>query len=445
MKKINGYFKSISLAMALAVLLLFSGCVTTQPNSAGESSFDGNYAKYLENEFGITIPEVVTRSFFIDTVSAITGVDFSKVEGSDTPLTYKEAVSLTVWTAGIKELAYTYPGDKVAETLKDVTDPDLYSLKEGQELAAAIHTGILPTRLYKSYMSGRSVTTEDAAFFLTKALSFHGKYKNYLGEIADEDIYPKICHKWKSSDLIKQVNLLIVMDEGLKRDIITGYNLRDSRNNANFNEELTIRYGHSDITHAIQLTALLKSEGINARVQLEPKTSAFIYLEEWGTPPTSPDIELIQIENGNFIEYTKEYDILFEFPDMEQKMEFQNIILKYAKKNESDQEGLIYGSWWQPLYTSETPIDDYVTITDNVIIDGHYEVHSYSLNEKSDDVISGLQELDPSLDITPWTIWVDIPFYNYLKSLSDGYNQNQTARSLLMPSVIGMAVEVIGQ
>jgi hypothetical protein len=267
------------ISSSLAVSPLFTRYAST--NSASGSSFNGNYAKYLENEFDITIPEVVTRSFFIDAASAIMDVDFSDVERSENALTYMEAVSLTVRAAGVKELAYTYPEDKVAERLKEVTDLDLYSLKERQELTAAIDTGILPTRLYKSFKPGSSVTTEDAAFFLTKALSFHDEYKNYLGEVSDEDIYAKICNAWKSSDLVKQDKLLTMMDEALKKGIITGYNLRDSRNNANFNEELTIRYGHSDITHALQLTALLKSEGINARVQLEPKIRELLPLSKY--------------------------------------------------------------------------------------------------------------------------------------------------------------------
>jgi len=39
------------------------------------------------------------------------------------------------------------------------------------------------------------------------------------------------------------------------------------------------------------------------------------------------------------------------------------------KKNEADQQGLIHGSWWQPLYFSETELADYEVITNNLVTD----------------------------------------------------------------------------
>ena len=43
-----------------------------------------------------------------------------------------------------------------------------------------------------------------------------------------------------------------------------------------------IRYGHNDIDHAAQLIYLLRREGFDPKVQLTPKSSAFLYLDEWG-------------------------------------------------------------------------------------------------------------------------------------------------------------------
>ena len=111
----------------------------------------------------------------------------------------------------------------------------------------------------------------------------------------------------------------------------------------------------------------------------------------------------------------KEYDTLFEFATVQQKNKFQDIIFKYAKKNEANQAGLIYQAWWQPLYTSNTKIDQYETMTDNIVRSGDFEAHVYTLNQDSQALVEALKKLDPRLEIRTEVIWVDVPFYNYLK------------------------------
>lgn len=167
---------------------------------------------------------------------------------------------------------------------------------------------------------------------LGKILTFNGQYKHYIGTTSDDDIFRKINDAWHTEDLISSTDLRSVFDEALKKNLITGYNLKDSRFDANFDPKQSLTYGHSDIKHAIQLIGLLRSENIQAKVQLEPKTSAFIYLKEWGEPTQTEDYQVVQIENGNFIAYAKEYDIEFEFDNAEQKNKFQQIVLQYAKR-----------------------------------------------------------------------------------------------------------------
>lgn len=190
--------------------------------------------------------------------------------------------------------------------------------------------------------------------------------------------------------------------------------MKDSRFDANFDPKQSLTYGHSDIKHAIQLIGLLRSENIQAKVQLEPKTSAFIYLKEWGEPTQTEDYQVVQIENGNFIAYAKEYDIEFEFDSAEQKNKFQQIILQYAKKNSNDQTGLIYSSWWQPLYYSLSELKDYKVIANNKVSKGHYYAQSFSLSDKSEEVVAGLKKINPGLNVDSYKFWVDEPFYNYL-------------------------------
>lgn len=79
--------------------------------------------------------------------------------------------------------------------------------------------------------------------------------------------------------------------------------------------------------HALQLIGLIKSLGIDAKVQFEPKTSAYLSLAEWGgEPPTEPELQSDVLEDGNWITHAKEYDLLFEFSSVEDRDQFDTII-----------------------------------------------------------------------------------------------------------------------
>ena len=74
----------------------------------------------------------------------------------------------------------------------------------------------------------------------------------------------------KGQRLIEEADVIIFDDEQLTelgteivlRGATTGYNLKYAGYDARFLEEYTLKYGHSDYTHALQLVALLDSEGI---------------------------------------------------------------------------------------------------------------------------------------------------------------------------------------
>ncbi|MDG0812578.1 hypothetical protein [Cohnella rhizosphaerae] len=251
-----------------------------------------------------------------------------------------------------------------------------------------------------------------------QTLSVQGLYKHFLGYASDADIYAKLQDAFAQSDIIQSPELQAVVDAALERNIVTGYNLKDSRYEANFIDRLSLVYGHSDLKHAIQLIGLLRSEGIDAKVQFEPKTSAFIYLKEWGEPGESDLYTVKQIANGNYIEYAKEYDLAFEFANAGDKQRFDGIVAAYAKKNEDGQQGLLYGSWWQPLYYSLTELPGYRKITNNKIAYGHYYAQSFSLQSSSQAVAAGFREIDPSVTVASYDFWTDVPFFNYLNGES---------------------------
>lgn len=432
--------KPLQIALLTAVLL-----ASVSPlNHAAASDSAVSYKQFLNDKYAITLSDSLSKGDFVIAVNNILKAEAKdqtnvftdlqkdspyfkaalalhekgilsegKLQG-DQPLTQLQAAFIALKASGLQELAYTYPNDKIKAALTkvhiDYDQNNQLTLQAAQELAAAVDTGLVSS----DFQADAAASPSFANDLLGKILTFNGQYKHYIGTTSDDDIFRKINDAWHTEDIISSTDLRAVFDEALKKNLITGYNLKDSRFDANFDPKQSLTYGHSDIKHAIQLIGLLRSENIQAKVQLEPKTSAFIYLKEWGEPIQTEDYQVVQIENGNFIAYAKEYDIEFEFDNAEQKNKFQQIVLQYAKKNSEDQKGLIYSSWWQPLYYSLSELKDYKVISNNKVSKGHYYAQSFSLSDKSDEVVAGLKKINPSLNVDSYKFWVDEPFYNYL-------------------------------
>jgi len=260
---------------------------------------------------------------------------------------------------------------------------------------------------------------EYAAALLGKVLETRGEYKRYIGWVSDDNILNELLNAYQANGIVKAPELQAIGDRALEDNLVTGYTIRDSRYESNFIEELTITYAHADIRHALQLIALLRSEGIDAKVQYEPRTSAFVYLQEWGDPGESDYYEVRRIANGNYIEYAKEYELVFEFRTKEDRDRFDGIILAHAKKNEADQPGLIYGSWWQPLYYANVrPAGDYKEIANNKLSDGRYYLESFSLIEQADEVAAAYRTDKPGITFSTCTFWTNAAFYRYLNGES---------------------------
>ncbi|MDO5549800.1 MAG: hypothetical protein Q4F76_01390, partial [Lachnospiraceae bacterium] len=118
--------------------------------------------------------------------------------------------------------------------------------------------------------------------------------------------------------------------------------------------------------------------------------------------------------------YAVEYDMKLEFDNTEDLMDFDRVIKEYAKKNEGNEEaeGLIYASWWQPLYSTtrtDMPEEDYHQIYDCVVTNGMYSIHPFTLPEDKDQVAGKLKELAGDLEVTPVERYCNTAFYSYLK------------------------------
>lgn len=429
---------ALSVAASIALLPLAQPILAASPTAK-------EYGTFLNAKYDITVNEHATKGQFIQYVAdllpgeaASNEYRFNDVASEDklykavaelyekgylTDATIQAQQQLEPWVAailavraaGLEELAATYTVEKIDAALANINSTSSAWYKHvAQELAVAIDNGIVPEQFYSEFSSGKPASQELIQYILGEIASYNGNYKNYLAYSSDAGIISELIAAYKSADIIQVSELQAVVDTAIEQNIITGYNFKDSRYNANFVDEYAITYGHSDLNHAIQLIGLLRSEGLEAKVQLEPKTSAFLYLKEWGEPGESESFQVKQIENGNFVAYSKEFDLSFEFNSIEDKEKFQEIILAYAKKDADDEQGLIIGSWWQPLYYSNTPLEQYVSISNNKVSLGNYYAQTFSLNEQVEEIAAGFKKVNPDVEVESYQFWANIAFYNYL-------------------------------
>lgn len=435
----------LATGLLLSVALLFNLSLTGVSAAAAQADRAEEYAVFLEDKYDLKLAASLTKGDFIDDVATVLElaapaekVVFSDLAADDklyssAAALYNEGIlsgpaigakeQLKSWVAvlialrasNLQELAFTYPQSKVDAALQKLgVSAKAFNAATAQELAAAVDTGLLPAEYYAEVAAKGDVSAELANVLLGKVLSFNGAYKQYIGYVSDADIYSKLAAAYKTSNIIQIPELQEFVDSALKQDVVTGYNLKDSRFDANFVESLTLTYGHSNVQHATQLLGLLRSEGLDAKVQLEPKTSAFVHRKEWGEPNIDENNQAVLTENGNYINYSKEYDLKLEFDKASDKDKFQQIILQYAKKDSSDQKGLILGSWFQPLFYSLDEVKGFKQIANNKIEDGSYYAQTFSLVGDVDKIAAGFAKIDPKVEVESYTFWTNEAFFNYL-------------------------------
>ena len=389
----------------------------------GADTSDSKDAEYLKEFFGITpLSATVTRA---ELDAALEKLGSEKTGGTGT-LTLAEAVKAAVNAAGLEKLALTYTAQ---------ADPQ----KAAQRLAAYGVTGV-PAE-YAPYVAaaldsslafagwnfaaapeGKAVST-----LLMNAVELSGRGRNYLGRASDSDIYAKLQSAWKTFGNFENAKLSQLGADLVVSGASTGYNLKFDGYNANFLSAYTLQYGHSDIDHAVQLMALLKSEDIDAKVAMEPKTSIYEYMVEWGDPAKvaqSDTYAVRPIGGGRYLCYATEYDMKLEFDTLEEKNAFDSVINTYAKKwiDGVDADGepttaLLAGAWFQPLYSSAVPMADsksFSHMKDNVIRDGAYTIHPFSTLSGTAAIAKVVEQKAPDLKVEPVDLYVNNAFFRYL-------------------------------
>lgn len=233
----------------------------------------------------------------------------------------------------------------------------------------------------------------------------------YLGDLGEVSLYSRLENRWQELQAHTSSTFAQALHQLIDKDIATGYNLATSAWPV-FSPERHIIYGHSNLTHARQLLMLLASEGMHARVALSSKSSAFVYRDEWGTAANVP---LVQLPSGKRLITANEYDLHFEFKTPQEKTQFMALIERYAKKERTDQPGLLHSSWWQPFFRSPTAHPGYQAITQVVIQQGDEKARLMSLPAQAPALVKAIAALQMPWQIDPQAQWVNPAFYRYLQ------------------------------
>ncbi len=402
------------LIAALIIAIPFIGCTTLNSNAQTEDFSDPSDAVYLSDAFGIQDLHGEIDAATIDAaIQKITGEDF--VDETN----FSIFASLIDATA-LSELAATYSEEKALARVQAAGIVNI-DIETARYAACALDAHLLSAAAAKELLTTRSIDGDMAAYLLMNIAQANGSARNYLGKISDSNILQKISNVFNTFSLYSDNNLDKFGAHAVQQRASTGYNLKIESENAHFLASHTLTYGHSDETHLKQLVILLNSEGIDARIQIEPKVSIYEYLLEWGpVPEPSRFYKVLQFNDDLYLAYAVEYDAKFEFISLEDLKSFDGIIETYAKKYDANQkEGstvkLIKGAWWQPLYSASFNPDEtaYEEIIDCVLTDNGYSIHPFSLPETKDNLVQTLESIS-GLDVEESSLFVNKAFYRYL-------------------------------
>ena len=332
-----------------------------------------------------------------------------------------DAVKYAVIGANMKELAMVYPTVKADAVLKDA-DTTGVDPAYAPYVACALDLGMITPAQARMVAVNSQADIAFTNSLLIAAAEVNGVARNYLGYSDDPDIYAKFINAFEAFTLFDDPVLSAIGSEAVMRQVTTGYSLKSDRYNARFLPELTLVYGHSSAKHAAQVIGLLRSEGVVAKVQFEPKVSIYQYLAEWGDPGEPTPTYAVKTVNENLmLAYATEYDMVLEFADQAGKEKIDALIVNYAKKNSGEEgKAILAGSWWQPLYYSRVEMGgDYHMLYDNIITNGSYSLHPFCLAEDKAEVMARFLAIDPAMDIVQEPIWCNAAFHRYLNGLSE--------------------------
>lgn len=316
-----------------------------------------------------------------------------------TPAVKAAQLSLIVDELNMRALEATFDDSKINTLLGG----SAAGLKESERRSAAVlvAAGILN-------VADLASSTRIANKFVQFKKSHIGKSDHLMGPFGEAVTQSRMDRIGDHSDLLEEAKFIDSLHQLLSKGVITGYDLRKVHINAGFDPELTLTYSHSSVLHLKQLSALLSSENIEGLLYAAPKVSAFLFRDDWGEPPAN----VSTLEDGTRVVNGREWVVFFEFKDVKAKHQFHEVVTRYAKKDEDDEQGLIAEAWWQPFYYSETMVDEFEHINLILLRSDKTEATLTVLPEKVAAVRSALIAADWDMSIDD--VWVNKPFYRFL-------------------------------
>ncbi len=411
--------KTLLIPAVLAMTLVMSPAAHADEIENGAAEYD-KAIEYFSEYYNIDAENTGESA---NEILAALGGETIEV-GEDGSFDENDVIIAGLRLAGLEELALSYVNEGAPDKAKE-------KLEAASEIIEGY--GVDVTDEFAPYIACAldlnlvgPEGAQDVPDFLYRCAEIAGMGRHYVGRVSDPDILSAVRAAMDSFINFDEEELTNLGTEIVLQGATTGYNLKYSGYDAHFLADYTIKYGHSDYQHAQQLIGLLLSEGVDAYIQIEPKVSAYEYMIEWGDPgdPT-PTYAVKQVTEDRYVCYATEYDMLLEFDTVEDKEAFDGLIETYAKKYDDrvDEDGnvtaaLLAGSWWQPLYSSTTPMDEeaYGKLVDNIVYDesGLFSIHPFSLPENTEAIAKVVEEVAPELTVSPQTIYVNAAFMRYI-------------------------------
>lgn len=337
----------------------------------------------------------------------------------DDTFTLLSAVRLLISLCGLRELAATYTKEQIAHSFNElettISAKDL-TAEDRRALVAAMDTGLLCKGRLKVVDPREPLNRELAFHLMERCHVLLGSPKKHIGFVTEPDILGRMADAWNRLDPVRDEHVEQLLDNALRRGLITGYIMKRKSALSGFDPELRIEYCHSSFRHIKQLLGLLRRESIQAKLQLEPVHSSFFYRQEWGL---LPDMHIETLENGQMIARKDDRELVMEFGNHEDRDRFHHLIENHAKRNLQNTNDALYDSWFQPLYRSCVPLKEYVRSANIAIENDNIMASCHVLEGNAARVMEDLRDVIPDMLIQSSPIWVNTAFARYLEGLSD--------------------------
>ncbi len=343
--------------------------------------------------------------------------DFSNYEFREATghkeISHIEAIEMLIKLADLEELAYTYDASKMNRLFHDVIkDETILSDVQLQYLAVAVDLGFVFKGKIRFLDMHSSLTKDFAYHLLFKTTLFVNNKKKFIGYVTEPDIISRLEEKWNSTGIIPDPDIENVMNDLIRKKIISGYHIKMSEEVANFDHHLKITYTHDNFKHVKQLVGLIISENIQAKINIEKKHSTFIYYTEWDI---TENLSIEPINDKIFLASRLESDIVFEFASPEKKDHFRAVTNDFAKKEYNRSKSILFQSWYEPLITSDVPLNSYNRINEITIQHDSYMILTFVAAETLTKALNKLSEFYEKAMIQSRSVWVNDDFYLYLK------------------------------